>query len=39
MPFGLDLKSVIVGALLVYFVLPFVLGLINRPGSARQANM
>ena len=31
MPFGLDLKSIIVGALIAYFVVPRVLGLINRP--------
>lgn len=33
MPFGLDLKSMIVGALIAYFVLPRVLGMFAR-GSA-----
>lgn len=27
MPFGLDLKSLIVGALFVWFVFPFLMGL------------
>lgn len=31
MPFGLDLKSLIVGALLVWFVVPWVMSLLNRP--------
>lgn len=30
LPFGLDLKSIIVGALLVYFVVPFVLSKMSR---------
>jgi hypothetical protein len=29
MPFGLDLKSVIVGVVLAYFVVPYVMGLIS----------
>jgi hypothetical protein len=29
MPFGLQLKSMIVGALIAYFVLPWLLGLIR----------
>lgn len=33
MPFGLDLKSLIVGALLVWFVLPWIMSFINRPKS------
>lgn len=33
MPFGLDLKSIIVGALLVWFVVPWVMALLNRPKS------
>ncbi len=33
MPFGLDLKSIIVGFLLAYFVVPWVLGMINRPAT------
>lgn len=30
LPFGLDLKSVVVGLLLAYFVLPWVMGLFSR---------
>jgi hypothetical protein len=37
MPFGLDLKSVVIGMALAYFVLPFILGLINRPTAPRAA--
>jgi hypothetical protein len=37
MPFGLDLKSLIVGALLVWFVLPWITGLIGSKTSAKQA--
>jgi len=37
MPFNLDLKSIIVGALLVWFVLPWVMGMINRPKNAAAA--
>jgi len=33
MPFGLDLKSVIVGGLFVWFVLPFLMGLLSRATS------
>lgn len=33
MPFGLDLKSVIVGALFVWFVLPFIMQLLQRGKS------
>lgn len=33
MPFGLDLKSIVVGALLAYFVVPRILGLLSRPAS------
>lgn len=33
MPFGLDLKSVIVGALFVWFVLPWLMGLMGRVSS------
>lgn len=29
LPFGLDLKSVVVGVLLAYFVVPFVMGKIG----------
>jgi hypothetical protein len=28
MPFGLDLKSVVLGLLIAYFVLPYVMGLL-----------
>lgn len=31
MPLGLQLKSLIVGFLLAWFGLPFILGLINKP--------
>lgn len=37
MPFGLDLKSLIVGALLVWFVVPWLMGLLNRPKAAQAA--
>lgn len=30
MPFGLDLKSIIVGILLVMFVIPWVMGMLNK---------
>lgn len=33
LPFGLDLKSVVVGALLVWFVIPWVMGMMNRTGK------
>jgi hypothetical protein len=33
MPFGLDLKSLIVGALFVWFVLPWLMGLFSRVKS------
>lgn len=38
MPFGLDLKSLIVGALFVWFVLPWVMGMINRPKTQNTAS-
>lgn len=34
---GLDIKSVVVGMLLAYFVLPFIIGLVNRPTAPRAA--
>lgn len=34
MPFGLDLKSIIVGMLLVWFVVPWVMALLNRNKTA-----
>lgn len=37
LPFGLDLKSVIVGVLLAMFVFPWVMGLINRPSMSKAA--
>jgi len=33
MPFNLQLKSLIIGALLAYFVVPRLLGLLARPGK------
>lgn len=36
MPFGLDLKSLIVGALLVWFVLPWIMGFFSRAKSSTQ---
>lgn len=30
MPFGLDLKSIIAGALLAYFVIPWITALLTR---------
>lgn len=38
MPFGLDLKSIIVGMLLVWFVLPYVMRMFNRPTQSKTAN-
>lgn len=37
MPFGLDLKSIVVGMLLAYFVLPWVMGMFNKPSAQRAA--
>jgi len=37
MPFNLDLKSLIVGALLVWFVLPWVMGMLSRKSSPAAA--
>ncbi len=34
LPFGLDLKSVIVGVLVAYFVVPWVMGLVASRKSA-----
>lgn len=33
LPFGLDLKSLIVGAVFVWFVLPWIMGMLNRARS------
>lgn len=35
LPFGLDLKSLIVGALIVYFVVPFIMSRLNRPMTSK----
>lgn len=35
MPFGLDLKSIIVGILIAMFVIPWVTGMLNRPKAAK----
>lgn len=35
MPFGLDLKSIIVGALLIWFVLPWVMRMFNKPTTSQ----
>jgi hypothetical protein len=39
LPFGLDLKSVIVGVLVAYFVIPWVMGMISsrRPATSAAA--
>lgn len=36
MPFGLDLKSVLIGALFVWLVLPWILGMLGRKNAAKQ---
>jgi antibiotic biosynthesis monooxygenase (ABM) superfamily enzyme len=35
LPFGLDLKSLIVGMLLAYFAVPWVMGMLNRPSQTK----
>lgn len=37
MPFGLDLKSIIVGVLLIMFVIPWVTSMLNRPSRSQAA--
>lgn len=37
LPFGLDLKSLIVGGLLVWFVIPWLMTLVNRPSQSKAA--
>lgn len=37
MPFGLDLKSLVVGALIAYFVVPWVMGMISSRGTSSAA--
>lgn len=34
LPFGLDLKSLIVGALFVWFVMPWIMGMVGRARRA-----
>lgn len=35
MPFGLDVKSLIVGVLIAWFVIPWITGLMNRGSASR----
>jgi hypothetical protein len=37
MPFGLDIKSLLVGALFVWFVLPWIMSMLNRPKAPAAA--
>lgn len=37
LPFGLDLKSIVVGILLAMFVIPWVMSLFNRPTASKAA--
>lgn len=37
MPFGLDLKSLIIGGAFVYFLLPMLLGMMSRKSSPAAA--
>lgn len=37
MPFGLDIKSILVGMAIAYFVLPWILGMVNRSRSTASA--
>lgn len=37
MPFGLDLKSLIIGFLFAWFGLPLILGMINKPRAQAAA--
>jgi hypothetical protein len=37
MPFGLDLKSMIVGILIAWFGIPWITGLINKPKAVPAA--
>lgn len=40
MPFGLDIKSLIVGAILAMYVVPWVMGMLNKPkASTATANV
>ena len=38
MPFGLDIKSMVVGALIVWFVVPWILSMLNRNSKAQPAS-
>jgi hypothetical protein len=35
MPFGLDLKSLVIGMLFAWFAVPWIMGLINRPAQSK----
>jgi hypothetical protein len=37
LPFGLDLKSIIVGVIIAYFVVPRVMALFNQPKTSVSA--
>lgn len=37
MPFGLDLKSIIVGVLAAWFLLPWIMGMFSRKSGAPAA--
>lgn len=37
MPFGLDLKSLILGALIAWFVIPWLTGMMNRRSAPAAA--
>jgi hypothetical protein len=37
MPFGLDVKSLIAGVLIAYFVIPWIMGLMSRGSASRSA--
>lgn len=37
MPFGLDLKSLILGALIAYFLVPWILGMLSARKSGSKA--
>jgi hypothetical protein len=37
LPFGLDLKSLIVGYLVAVFVVPWVMGMLNRPSTSKNS--
>lgn len=38
MPFGLDIKSFIVGAIFVWFVFPWIMGMLNRNKAPKNAS-